>query len=198
MKPLFLILLSLAAFAAQPTWAAPGAHGPNGEHLDMPASTVAPAGTAPRFEAQSETFELVGRLQGGELSILINRFATSEPVLQAQVEVQAGKLTAKAPFHADLGDYAVADEAMLEALQQPGEHALVITVLAGADSDLLDATLHVGSAADAHGHDHEDWWHDVPRSAWIAGTLLLALSGWLVARRVNHGRAGSQVVGGVR
>ena len=40
----------------------------------------------PSFEARSEAFELVGRLQGGELSILINRFATNEPVLNATVE----------------------------------------------------------------------------------------------------------------
>ena len=74
------------------------------------------------MEAKSETFELVARLGGGELSILIDRFETNEPVLNAQVEVESGKLKAVAKFHADQGDYAVDDAALLGALGQPGAH----------------------------------------------------------------------------
>lgn len=75
----------------------------------------------------------MGRLQGGELSILINRFATNEPVLNATVEVETGNLKAPAKFHADMGDYAIDDANMLKALAAPGDHPMVVTVLAGND-----------------------------------------------------------------
>jgi hypothetical protein len=142
--------------------ASPGAHGPNGEHLDTASSVTADTSTVPRLHAKSELFELVGRLGGGELSILIDRFATNEPVLQADVEVESGQLKAKARFHEDLGDYAVDDPAMLKLLATPGEHPVVITILAGEETDLLDGVLRVGAgqvqeeAAHGHGHGHAD------------------------------------------
>lgn len=95
--------LAVLVLAGTPSYAAPGAHGPNGEHLDAPAQAGVNSGPVPSFEARSEAFELVGRLQGGELSILINRFATNEPVLNATVEVETGNLKAPAKFHADMG-----------------------------------------------------------------------------------------------
>lgn len=145
-----------------PAWAGPGAHGPNGEHLDGPTTSNATADSTPRFAAQTELFEVVGRLQGGELSLLIDRFETNEPVLKATVEVASGDAKALARFHADLGDYAVDDATLLKLLSQPGEHALVITVTAGEDSDLLDAVLQVGAAPaeSAQGHDHTEVAHD--------------------------------------
>ena len=57
------------------------------------------------------------------------------------MEAAGRKATAK--FHADRGDYAIDDAAFLQALSRPGEHALVFTVVAGEDSDLLDGTLAV-------------------------------------------------------
>ncbi|MDP3605985.1 MAG: hypothetical protein Q8R59_09610, partial [Polaromonas sp.] len=64
--------LLVVMLAGVPAFAAPGAHGPNGEHLDAPAASGGAVNAAPRFEAQSDLFEVVGRLQGGELSMLIN------------------------------------------------------------------------------------------------------------------------------
>jgi hypothetical protein len=107
------------------------------------------------MEAKSEAFELVARLSGGELSILIDRFETNEPVLNAQVEVESGKLKAVAKFHADQGDYAVDDAALLGALGQPGTHPIVVTLIAGKESDLLEGTLHVTTAVSPEtGHRH--------------------------------------------
>lgn len=135
--------------------AAPGAHGPNGEHLDAPSSAAAGpnASEQPKFEAQSDLFEVVGTLNAGELQIFINRFATNEPVLDAAVEVETGGLKATAVFHADLGDYAAADEAFLEALRTEGDHAIILTIIAGGDADLLDTNLHVGAHDGGHDHD---------------------------------------------
>ncbi len=140
------------------TWAGPGAHGPNGEHLDSP-KTDNQIQAGLRIEANSDIFELVGTLSGGELSIFIDRFVTNEPLLQAQVEVESGALKAQAKFRAEIGDYKIDDPAMLQKLSTPGEHPLVITVIAGKDSDLLDAVLRVPATlvADDH-HFHWEWW----------------------------------------
>lgn len=131
--------------------AGPGAHGPDGEHLGGTAANTASASAQPRIETKSELFELVGYLGGGELSVMINRFETNEAVLNAKVEVSTGSSKAAAQFHADHGDYAVDNPAFLKVLAAPGEHALIFTVIAGTDSDLLEGSLAV-TPAQAQGH----------------------------------------------
>lgn len=179
------LCIALVAASCGAALAAPGAHGPGGEHLDAP--TAGPGGSAlPRFEAATDQFELVAQLGSGELSIVIDRFATGEPLLRARVLVESGALKAEAKFHEDHGDYAVDDAALLKQLAQPGEHPVVITVLAGDDSDLLNGTLVVRpAAAGEHGHGDHDHAHE--RSAWLgaaaAGSLLLAGVLWWRRRR---------------
>lgn len=185
-SPLLGAGFAVLVLAITPAFASPGAHGPNGEHLDAATQTGANSGPVPSFEARSEAFEMVGRLQGGELSILINRFATNEPVLNATVEVETGNLKAPAKFHADMGDYAIDDANMLKALAAPGDHPMVVSVLAGNDTDLLDGTLTVASAArDADGHAHDDGHaHGPSRTVWLALALVaLAAVGWFFARK---------------
>lgn len=166
-------LVLIIAAATVPTLASPGAHGLDGEHLDGPANAAGGAAVVPKMEAKSEQFELVATLGGGELSILIDRFETNEPVLNAQVEVESGALKAIAKFHADHGDYAVDDAALLGALRKPGEHPVIVTLVAGQTSDLLEGTLRVrtpvADTGDGHshgsgehgaagvGHDHDVW-----------------------------------------
>jgi hypothetical protein len=191
--------------AAAAAIAAPGAHGPNGEHLDAP-TAMRGATALPRVVAQSETFELVAELRAGELTILVDRYESNEPVLGAQLEVESGVLKAVAAFRAEQGDYAVTDAAMLKALATPGEHGLVFTLVAGNDSDLLDGTLvttgsdggAAGAARDGHGHAHgpDDHGHghdhELERAAWIgAGVAALGLiSGiaWWRQRRRDVGQ----------
>jgi len=158
----FLLALGLAA----PALASPGAHGPNGEHLDGPVAATA-ASSVPRVETFTELFELVGHLSGGELSILIDRYETNEPVLHGKLEVQYKNIKANARFHEDAGDYAIDDPALLRALSAPGKHALLFTFVAGEDSDLLEGTLEVQPEAD-HPHDH------APRWAIVAAAILAA------------------------
>jgi hypothetical protein len=183
----FVVLsLALPAFLL----AAPGAHGPDGEHLDAPAQAGA-GSAAPRVAAQSELFELVATLHADELSILIDRFATNEPVLNADVEVESGAVKAKAKFHADHGDYAIDDSAFLKAVSGVGEHALVITVAAGKDADLLDAKLVVAGRLDVHDHGdgqvHGAHAPGIGRAVWIgaavAALALASLAAWRVRRR---------------
>ena len=167
-------LLSLALALALPALAAPGAHGPNGEHLDG-AATSSTTGTAPRVETFSELFELVGNLSGGELSILIDRYDTNEPVLNGKLEVQYKDLKAQAKFHNDIGDYAIDDEKFLKALSAPGKHALLFTFVADGESDLLEGTLEVGAAAHDDHASRWRWW-------WLLPVPVLAALAFLVAR----------------
>ena len=185
-------LMALLLFTNPPTLAAPGAHGPNGEHLDGP-TAVRAASALPRVEAQSETFELVAELRASELTIVVDRYETNEPVLGAKLEVESGALKAVATFRAEQGDYAVTEAAMLKLLGAPGEHGLVFTLVAGQDSDLLDGTLvnQAGGAAAAgasNDHRHE---HELERAAWLgAGVAALGLVGgiaWWRQRRRDAG-----------
>jgi hypothetical protein len=204
-RPLAAIAMTLLLTLNAAALAAPGAHGPNGEHLDAP-TTVQAASALPRVETKSESFELVAELRPTELSILIDRYASNEPVLGAKLEVESGGLKAVAQFRADLGDYAVTDPALLKALALPGEHALVFTLVAGSESDLLDATLvttapQPGSktAHGDHGHGHDDGGHhhELERAAWIGGGVaalgLLGGIAWWRQRR----RGAGQLQGGL-
>ena len=197
-------LSALLLVANPPATAGPGAHGPNGEHLDSP-TTMRAASALPRVEAKSEAFELVAELRPSELVILVDRFESNEPVLGAKLEVESGSLKAVAAFRAEQGDYAVTDAALLKTLSAPGEHGLVFTLVAGKDSDLLDGTL-VGSAGDvvtatatakddhghAHGGDEHGHDHELERAVWIgAGVAALGMIGgiaWWRQRRRNAGK----------
>eukprot|EP01031_Cornospumella_fuschlensis_P004180 gene4180-5227_t len=149
-----LLLLALACGAS----ASPGAHGPNGEHLDGSSAAGPAAGSAPRVETFSEAFELVGHLSGSELSVMIDRYDTNEPVLNGKLEVQYKNLKAQARFHADIGDYAIDDQKMLTALAAPGKHALLFTIVANDESDLLEGTLEVPAAAAPPPAARRHWW----------------------------------------
>lgn len=162
---LFYVMTTSAAVAA------PGAHGPNGEHLDAPGDGHTQIDAAPRIDTFTESFELVGHLRGGELSILIDRYETNEPVLNGALEVEFNGMKAPAKFHADLGDYAIDDANLLEALAKPGKHSLIFTLVAGEESDLLEGTLEVKAGdEDAHGHAHEGSLRN-----WAIGGVLLAV-----------------------
>ena len=169
------LLLIVSILASLPSLAAPGAHGPGGEHLDAPGVAATGAGL-PRIEAQTESFELVGTLRDHELSLLIDRYDSNEPVLDATVEVESAGVRATATFHADAGDYAFTDERLLAALERPGEHALLFTIVTTGDSDLVDAALRVESTPVAAGPTTH-------AAAWLSGALAAALVVWLTVRR---------------
>jgi hypothetical protein len=196
-----LALMAVLTFQAH---AGPGAHGPNGEHLDGPVATAGTtASTAPKLEANSEDFELVATLSGGELSVLVDRYETNEPVHNGQLEVESGGLKAAARFHADHGDYAFDDPKLLAELAKPGKHPLVFTLTAGEQADLLEGVLVVQQAVDmsgghdhaaetAHGHSHDSaGGHTEDRHhAWLgpvgvaaAAVALLGLIAWIAMRR---------------
>ena len=86
-----LIVFTLAFIACtNAVWAGPG-H----DHGDAPAAAVGTA--SPRVSAHSDLFELVGTVDSGELKIHLDRYATNEPVLDAKIEVEAGRFLSHLP-----------------------------------------------------------------------------------------------------
>lgn len=111
-------------------------------------ATVAPAADQagapiPVAVAESEAFEVVGRLEDEGFVFYIDRADSNAPVLDATLEVETGGKSAKAVFRAERGDYLIADTDWLKPLRQPGEYPLAMTLVAGADSDLLTADFDV-------------------------------------------------------
>lgn len=118
--------------------------------LALGLSLAAPAAETPVplpiLEAESEAFEIVGRLGADGLVLHVDRAPSNEPVLAATLELEAGGRTATAVFRPASGDYLIADAGWLQPLRQPGEHPLALTLLAGEDSDLLSGELRVAAA----------------------------------------------------
>jgi hypothetical protein len=113
-----------------------------GHDHDVPASAAAPAG-GPRFAALTETFELVGALEGRRLVLWLDRTDSNAPVVGATIEIDLGgrALVAKPD-----GDVYVAE---LEAPPAPGTLPIAATVLAGADADVLAGELRIEPPAAA-------------------------------------------------
>lgn len=174
MKTLLRLTCFFLAASCGTALAGPGAHGPNGEHLDSVSPVLSAGASVPRLEARTELFELVARIEGGVFSILVDRYDTNEPVLDGAVEVEVGALKRKAAFRREQGDFAVTDAAFVQALSAPGTHAVVFTVAAGKDSDLLEGSMRVAKPADDdHGHGYSIFARPV---AWGGAIVLVAVT----------------------
>lgn len=104
-------------------------------HDHDPSPAAMSQATSPRAEATSEAFELLVVARDATLLIYLDRFRTNEPVEGAtiQVDTPSGSLTATAQ---------PGEPYKLEApWLKPGRHDLLFTVTAGADVDVLTATL---------------------------------------------------------
>lgn len=160
----------IAALAMSAASLAAHAHGDE-PHGDEPHPVAGALAGGPRFEAATDAFELVGRIEGGVLTLFISRFETSEPVQQATVELESGDLKAVAAYQADQGSYVVNDPGFIQARERPGAHALVVTVAAGNDADLLEATLVTAAPAQDDSHDR------FPLPWAMGGAAVLAAAG---------------------
>jgi hypothetical protein len=162
------------------------AHGDEDHDHDGAPEVQTAASGQPRIETASKTFEIVGRLQDGELSLLIDRFETNEPVLNGKLEVGLNGRKVAAKFHADHGDYAVDDGAFIEALAKPGKHPLVFTVSAANETDLLEGTMQVADAAQT---ESETPVSRIPlAAAAIVGTVLTLVLAALARRKSATGK----------
>jgi hypothetical protein len=154
------------------------------DHGTAPAAAAGPA--VPRFAAVSELFELVGVVNGKQITLYLDRFDDGSPVKDAKLELELGGIKIPVESHAE-GEF----EATLAQELKPGVVAVAATVMAGAESDLLagELDLHAETAgAEAHRHDWKEY------LTWsVAGLVGLAL---LIAiwRRVRVSR--NDVIGG--
>lgn len=146
-------------------------------HGEAAAPLMTVAG-APRASAQTEEFELVAVLEGKKLTLYLDRFATNEPVADAQIEVDSSTLKAVAT-HIAAGVYSLPGESFAK----PGKYPLAISLQAGDVSDLLTVTLDLPPPV--AGAAPVDSW-----SNWAvggAGALLLAGAALVAVRRRRSG-----------
>jgi hypothetical protein len=163
----------------------PLAHAGDGhDHGDTAQVATGPA--LPRFAAVSETFELVGVLNGKQITLYLDRSADNEPVIDAQIELEIAGSKFKAEKHDDVY------EVVLAAAPQPGVLPITAMVTAGNETDLLagELDLHDETHSDAAAHVHS--WKEYAgwAAAGFAALVVLILIGRrLAARRQRPGAA---------
>jgi membrane fusion protein, heavy metal efflux system len=95
---------------------------------------------APRVDASSTLFELIGVLRDGKLTLYLDRFVTNEPVKDAEIEIETSNDAVKATPNPD-GTFTLD-----AAFAAKGEkHDLIFTVSAGGEIDVLTGTLNVST-----------------------------------------------------
>lgn len=171
--------LRTAAAAALCIWASlalasTAARGHDGP-LGGAASRVEPRpGGLFRLAAHSDAYELVAVVDGGALTLYLDRFETNEPVSDARIEIIAGAGRAVAEARPD-GSY----RATLPALIRPGQHELVFSIIHSGGDDLLAAVLDRRQPGDAAGTPSSVRASAGAQARSIAG-LLLALAAGLI------------------
>ena len=157
------------------------------DHGEAPAPTA--GATLPRFTAVSELFELVGVVNGKNVTVYLDRFADNSPVKDARVDLELdGNPVALEP-HAD-GEF----EATLQDALNPGVVSVTATVVAGQDADLLAGELDLHEEA-TEVHDESAGPSLQSYAGWLgAGVLVIGLVGWAALRK---GNARNRSAGGV-
>ncbi len=135
----------------------------------------------PLLVAESESFEVVGRLEEAGLVFHVDRADSNAPVLGATLDVEQAGRTARAVFRPAYGDYLLSDAEWLAAVRQPGDYPLGLTLIAGEESDLLSGDLHVFAVSTAESDGRSVW------PLWVA--LAAVLAGLAFRRRQQGGAA---------
>jgi len=170
-----LAALFAAFFVAAPAWAA-------GDHDHGEAAPAAGGQALPRFSAESETFELVGVLNGKQITLYLDRFADNSPVRDAQIELEIGSAKFTATKQGD-DEY----EVVLPEAPKPGVLPITATVTAGNEADLLAGELDIHEEAHADEAAHTHSWTEY--AGWAAAAIAaLGLLAW-GGRRVSHARS---------
>lgn len=112
-----------------------GAHAHEGHDHGAPPPPVS-ATIAPRFDASSDTFELVGVFRDGRLTVYLDRFLGNAPVTEAEIEIETPTGPQKArPIGS--GSYQI--DAPFAT--KPGRYDLIATVTAEGGIDMLTGSL---------------------------------------------------------
>ena len=160
-----------------PAWA--GGDSSDG-HSHAPAASPVTTPMAPRAVAATDEFEVVAILEGKQLQVYVDRFASNAPVTKAKVEIEGAGLKGLARETAP-GVYTMAVAQTIS----PNKYPLTIGIEVGDTADLLTATLDIPHPEATA--ENAVWWKQWP--AWVALTfalLLMAASGTLLARRAQR------------
>lgn len=106
-------------------------------HDDDSAKAALAASTYPRTTAQSDLYEVVAVAKDKRLTIYLDRFATNEPVTDAQLKVAIGDGEPAEAERTDSGSYVV----QLPDRTNTGSVEVVFTVEANSGDDLLVSSL---------------------------------------------------------
>ena len=157
-----------------------------GEGHDHGDAAPAAAGTAlPRFAAVSETFELVGVLDGKQLTLYLDRFADNAPVRGAQIELDMAGVKFQAEASSGLhGEDTY--QVTLKAAPKPGVLPITATVTAGTEVDLLAGELDLPEEAHSEDSAHPRSWKAL--AVWAAGGLVAMAAVVLGGRRLMSAR----------
>lgn len=174
LKTLLARLLACAALAL----ATQAQAGPGHDHGD---AATAPSGTAlPRFAASSELFELVGVLEGRQITLYLDRAPDNAPVSGAQIELEIAGAKFKAEAKGDTYLVALAEE------PKPGVLPITATVTAGSDIDLLAGELDLHEDAHAHDEAHAHSWTEY--AGWAATAVAALVVLVVITRRLVGAR----------
>ena len=168
-------LLALAGLLAAPDVRADAGH----DHGSAAPKTASPG--LPRFAASSDLFELVGVVDGTQITLYLDRSADNSPVQGATLELELGGTKLAVKPRAD-GEF----EATLPQPLKPGLTPVTATVAAGQETDLLAGELAIPEQARAEAAPVRRW---QPIAGWTAAGLLALAALACLGRRVSNQRA---------
>ncbi len=170
-------------FVSVSTYSSPGAHGPNGEHIELSQNNN--TSLRPTFEAFSESFELVGEVVDDAVFVYLHDFQSNIPVQFADIELEVNGMAVSASFDESLNYYRTKNEDFVTQFSTPGEHEITLTILTEDNGDLLVANLttpSISSQLDEQHHSHDDDHHHFPW--WALGMAIVCISlGFFVGRK---------------
>lgn len=147
--------------------------GPGHDHGE--AAPQAQGTALPRFTAVSEDLEMVGIVNGKQLTIYLDRFADNSPINDALIDIDIAGNTYKAKKHGH-GEY----EVTLKEALKPSVTAITASIQAGELNDLLAAELDLHENEEETSH-RSSW---TAMALWIgAGLLALVALGAIVRFR---------------
>lgn len=165
---------SLAMMCFATTLLAPGVAlaGPGHDH-DEPAAVDVGA-TLPRFVAVSDLFEIVGVLNGDQITVYLDNASDNSPVTEAQIELEIGDRK-----YVLLKKGEDAFEVVLDEPLSSGVLPITAMVVTDKDADLLvgELDVHDSLPAEQSAHEHA-WWEEY--GWWIgsgAAVLLIIVLG---------------------
>ena len=191
---LLYVLLSIAPLAIHTPHAQAA---PGHDHGDQKSALTAPgAPGAPRFNAHSELFELVGVVHRGTLTLYLDRYADNTPVTAGAIELEIKPVQGTALILKATPDEEGVFTAALAMPFGPGAYAITATVNATLDgkteTDLLAATFDISSGQSLESRSHQHSTEYVAIAAALAA-IVGALAWWKLRRR-----RGLPPFGGVR